>query len=164
MNDLILGSSSQDMMMMRAWAAVLVTFGPRTEAWDNGLALLPPLGWNSWNNFQCNVSSALIRAQADAMASLGLVSLGYEYVVIDDCWQAAERDDLGRLAPDASRFPEGMKALSEYVASKGLKLGIYSDVGRKTCQGFPRTQRPRGCSREARVAGARSKHRHRRWS
>ncbi|KAK7233248.1 alpha-galactosidase [Aureococcus anophagefferens] len=119
------------------WAASLLLIAPAALASDNGLALTPPLGWNSWNQFQCNVSDALIRRQADAMVSLGLVDLGYQYVVIDDCWQADARDVSGRLAPDATRFPAGIAALSAYVRSRGLKLGIYSDVGTKTCAGYP---------------------------
>ena len=119
------------------WAASLLLIAPAALASDNGLALTPPLGWNSWNQFQCNVSDALIRRQADAMVSLGLVDLGYQYVVIDDCWQADARDASGRLAPDATRFPAGIAALSAYVRSRGLKLGIYSDVGTKTCAGYP---------------------------
>ena len=119
------------------WAASLVLIAPAALASDNGLALTPPLGWNSWNQFQCNVSDALIRRQADAMVSLGLVDLGYQYVVIDECWQADARDASGRLAPDPTRFPAGIAALSAYVRSRGLKLGIYSDVGTKTCAGYP---------------------------
>ena len=105
--------------------------------YDNGLALTPPLGWNSWNQFGCNVSADLIERQASSLVSSGLAAVGYEYVVIDDCWQAPARDGDGRLAADAARFPEGIAALAAKVHAMGLKLGIYSDVGSKTCQGFP---------------------------
>ncbi len=103
---------------------------------DNGLARTPPMGWNSWNHFGCNVSSKLIRETADAMVASGMKDAGYRYVVIDDCWQVA-RDANGRIVPDSTRFPEGMKALADYVHSKGLKFGLYTDAGRRTCQGRP---------------------------
>ncbi|KAH8073961.1 alpha-galactosidase [Aureococcus anophagefferens] len=87
------------------WAASLLLIAPAALASDNGLALTPPLGWNSWNQFQCNVSDALIRRQADAMVSLGLVDLGYQYVVIDDCWQADARDANMSAALNATGRP-----------------------------------------------------------
>jgi alpha-galactosidase len=101
-----------------------------------GLALTPPMGWNSWNKFQCNVDEWLIRETADAMVSSGMKDAGYRYVVIDDCWHG-ERDSLGFIHPDPERFPSGMKALADYVHSKGLKFGIYSCAGIKTCGGRP---------------------------
>jgi len=100
------------------------------------IALTPPMGWNSWNHFGCNVSDSLIRGTADAMVSSGMRSAGYRYVVIDDCWQVS-RDAKGTIVADASRFPRGMKALADYVHSKGLRFGIYTDAGTKTCQGRP---------------------------
>jgi alpha-galactosidase len=102
----------------------------------DGLALTPPMGWNSWNKFGCNVSEQLIRETADAMVSTGMKEAGYQYINIDDCWHG-ERDEQGFIHPDPKRFPSGMKALSDYVHSKGLKLGIYSDCGWKTCGGKP---------------------------
>jgi alpha-galactosidase len=101
----------------------------------NGLALTPPMGWNSWNRFACNINEKLVRGAADAMVSSGMRDAGYTYVVIDDCWQGA-RDRAGNIQPDAKKFPSGMKALAGYVHSKGLKFGIYSDAGTKTCGGF----------------------------
>jgi alpha-galactosidase len=100
------------------------------------LAQTPPLGWNSWNHFGCDVSEELIRETADAMVASGMKDAGYLYVNIDDCWHG-ERDENGFIQPDAERFPSGMKALADYVHSKGLKLGIYSDAGWKTCAGRP---------------------------
>ena len=100
------------------------------------LALTPPMGWNSWNKFGCNVSEQLIRETADAMVRTGMRDAGYQYVNIDDCWHGA-RDSLGFIHPDSARFPSGMKALADYVHSRGLKLGIYSDAGSKTCGGKP---------------------------
>jgi alpha-galactosidase len=100
------------------------------------LGLTPPMGWNSWNKFQCNVDENMIRQQADAMISSGMKDAGYTYINIDDCWHG-DRDSLGFIHPDAKRFPSGMKALAEYVHSKGLKIGIYSDAGSQTCGGRP---------------------------
>jgi alpha-galactosidase len=106
------------------------------KALDNGLALTPPMGWNSWNKFHCSVSEELIKGTADAMVSSGMKDSGYEYIVIDDCWQVS-RDASGNIVADAERFPSGIKALADYVHSKGLKFGIYSDAGTKTCAGRP---------------------------
>lgn len=100
------------------------------------LALTPPMGWNSWNKFGCNVNEELIKETADAMVASGMKDAGYQYIVIDDCWHGA-RDNLGFIQPDAARFPSGMKALADYVHAKGLKFGIYSDAGAKTCGGRP---------------------------
>ena len=105
---------------------------------DNKLARTPPMGWNSWNHFGCDVSAQLIRETADAMAKSGMRDAGYQYLVIDDCWQVA-RDAAGRLVADSVRFPGGMKSLAEYVHSKGLKFGLYTDAGRQTCQRRPGT-------------------------
>jgi alpha-galactosidase len=103
---------------------------------SSGLALTPPMGWNSWNKFACNVSDELIRGMADAMVKSGMKDAGYQYVVIDDCWQVS-RDAAGNIVADAKRFPHGIKAVADYVHSVGLKFGIYSDAGAKTCQGRP---------------------------
>ncbi len=102
----------------------------------DGLALTPPMGWNSWNKFACNVDEKLIREVADAMVSSGMKDAGYTYINIDDCWHG-DRDSLGFIHPDATRFPSGMKALADYIHSKGLKMGIYSDAGSQTCGGRP---------------------------
>ena len=101
-----------------------------------GLALTPPMGWNSWNKFGCDVSEKLIKEMADAMVSSGMKDAGYEYVVIDDCWQI-DRDENGNIVPDPDRFPNGMKHVVDYVHSLGLKFGIYSDAGTMTCQRRP---------------------------
>ena len=107
---------------------------------DDGLARTPPMGWNTWNKFACNVSERLIRETADAMVSSGMRDAGYRYVVIDDCWQVY-RDTSGAIVADPQRFPSGIKALADYVHSKGLLFGIYTDAGRATCQGRPGTYR-----------------------
>ncbi|HEX8505857.1 MAG TPA: alpha-galactosidase, partial [Hymenobacter sp.] len=101
-----------------------------------GLALTPPMGWNSWNKFACNVDENLIKQVADALVSSGMKDAGYTYINIDDCWHG-ERDAQGFIHPDAKRFPSGMKALADYVHAKGLKFGVYSDAGSQTCGGRP---------------------------
>jgi alpha-galactosidase len=111
---------------------------PAARASDNGLALTPPMGWNSWNRFGCNVSEDLVKSMADAMADSGMKEAGYQYIVIDDCWQVS-RDSNGNIVADAKRFPSGIRALAGYVHSRGLKFGIYSDAGSQTCAGRPGT-------------------------
>jgi alpha-galactosidase len=106
------------------------------SAQESSLAATPPMGWNSWNKFGCNVSEDLIRQMADAMVKSGMKDAGYQYVVIDDCWQV-DRDAAGNIVPDAKHFPSGIKALADYVHSLGLKFGIYSDAGVKTCAKRP---------------------------
>eukprot|EP00936_MAST-01D_sp_MAST-1D-sp1_P000209 g209.t1 len=99
---------------------------------------LPALGWNSWVNYGCNVSEALIKAQAIALQAHGLDRLGYRYLNIDDCWQAPARDPAtGQLRADPVRFPSGIDGLAAWLHARQLKLGIYSDVGTQTCQGRP---------------------------
>ena len=99
----------------------------------NGLAKTPPMGWNSWNKFQTHIDDAIVRGIADALVSNGMKDAGYEYVIIDDGWQGT-RDANGILSPNPN-FPD-MKALADYVHSKGLKIGIYSSPGPRTCGGF----------------------------
>src|SRR6266700_2680434 len=106
------------------------------NAVSKGLALTPPMGWNSWNKFACNVSDDLVRGMADAMVKSGMKDAGYQYMVIDDCWQVT-RDENGNIVADPQRFPSGIKALADYVHSLGLKFGIYSDAGTMTCQKRP---------------------------
>jgi alpha-galactosidase len=105
------------------------------SASDNGLARTPPMGWNSWNKFALNINETIIKKVADSIVAKGLKDAGYTYVIIDDGWSAG-RDKNGILLADKSKFPSGMKALADYVHSKGLKLGMYTDVGDKTCGGY----------------------------
>jgi alpha-galactosidase len=100
------------------------------------IAPTPPMGWNSWNKFGCNVSDKLIREIADAVVTSGMKDAGYQFVNIDDCWQV-RRDASGAIVPDPERFAPGIKALADYVHSKALKLGIYTDAGRMTCEKRP---------------------------
>jgi alpha-galactosidase len=109
---------------------------PKPSPFAGTLALTPPMGWNSWNKFACNVSEELLRQTADAMVKSGMKDVGYQYVIIDDCWLVS-RDKDGNPVPDPQRFPSGMKALGDYIHSLGLKFGIYSDAGIHTCEGRP---------------------------
>ena len=98
----------------------------------------PPMGFNTWNTFAENISDEMIRATADAMVEKGLLAAGYEYLVIDDCWSERQRDKItDKIIPDAKKFPNGMKAVSDYVHSKGLKFGMYSCAGVRTCADYP---------------------------
>jgi alpha-galactosidase len=123
-------------------AAILLLISAVVPAQDNNfpannnLALTPPMGWNSWNKFGCNVNEEMIRGMADGMVKSGMKDAGYQYVVIDDCWQIS-RDKDGNIIADPQHFPSGIKALADYVHSLGLKFGIYSDAGSKTCAGRP---------------------------
>lgn len=87
--------------------------------------------------YQCTINETLLIDVIDGMVSYGLRELGYKYVVIDDCWEARERTSSGELAPNPERFPRGIKFLSDYAHSKGMYLGIYSDIGPLTCQKYP---------------------------
>lgn len=106
-----------------------------TQKFDE-LAQTPPMGWNSWNQFGCRINETLVREMADAMLESGMKESGYQYIVIDDCWQSG-RDSEGNIIVDERAFPSGIKALSDYIHSKGLKFGLYSDGGVKTCAGRP---------------------------
>jgi alpha-galactosidase len=107
------------------------------HALENGLARTPPMGWNSWNKYACKgINEGVVRETADAMASNGMKDAGYQYVIIDDCWQTG-RDAEGNIVVDKEKFPNGIKAVADYVHSKGLKFGIYTDAGTETCGGRP---------------------------
>lgn len=105
------------------------------------VALTPPMGWNSWNTFEVNINEDLIKKTADIIVSSGLKDAGYEYIVLDDGWMVKDhRDKNGDLIPDPVKFPHGMKALIDYVHSKGLKFGLYNCAGTQTCAGYPGTR------------------------
>ncbi len=104
--------------------------------WET-LALTPPMGWNSFNYFGCDIDEQLILETADAMIASGMADVGYEYVNLDDCWMARERDADGNLVPDPEKFPNGIKYLADYMHERGLKLGVYLDRGEFTCAGYP---------------------------
>jgi alpha-galactosidase len=132
-------------MIMRPWKSLLavgllllsstafVATAPPAGALDNGVGRTPPMGWNSWNTFFCNINESLIRGMADSIVSSGMRDAGYEYVVVDDCWMNPNRDSSGNLQGDPTRFPSGMKALGDYIHGKGLKFGIYGAPLDKTC-------------------------------
>ena len=102
------------------------------------LASTPPMGFNTWNTFGKDINDNLVREIADAMVETGLKDAGYAYLVIDDCWSKRERDSVtGKIVPDLEKFPQGMKALSDYVHAKGLKFGMYSCAGVRTCADYP---------------------------
>ncbi|KAG7235475.1 hypothetical protein INR49_002610 [Caranx melampygus] len=120
-----------------------------TVALDDGLVRTPPMGWMAWERFRCDVdckddpenciSEGLFRDMTDRLVEDGWKELGYEYVIIDDCWSSQQRDAGGRLQPEPSRFPGGIAKLARYVHDRGLKLGIYGDMGNHTCMGYPGT-------------------------
>ena len=126
---------------------VLVSLFSKALPLDNGLALTPPMGWMAWERFRCSVdcetdpddyiNEKLFIQMADRVAEDGYAKAGYEFICIDDCWMAKERSPNGQLQADPKRFPHGIKALADYIHSKGLKFGIYADFGTKTCEGYP---------------------------
>src|SRR3954471_12651328 len=123
--------------LLGAVATVETALAPSAAALDNGLAKTPPMGFNDWNAFGCNVSEQLIKQTADFFVSSGMKAAGYDYVNIEDCWMTHSRDSGGRLVPDPAKFPDGIKGTADYVHSLGLKLGIYEDAGTATCAGYP---------------------------
>ncbi|KAH9290096.1 hypothetical protein KI387_034213, partial [Taxus chinensis] len=126
-----------NMKMVSIWFATLlaVFLSYRANATYNGIGLKPPMGWNGVYHFFCRpgTNENVIRGTVDALISTGLSKVGYEYVNIDDCWGEKHRDAQGNLLAKAKTFPSGIKALADYVHSKGLKLGIYADAGSQTC-------------------------------
>lgn len=115
---------------------VLISANLHGQKFDQ-LALTPPMGWNSWNYFECeNVNEKVIMNMADAMVSSGMKDAGYLYIIIDDCWQVG-RDSNGKIIADSLKFPNGIGPLADYIHSLGLKFGIYSDAGTHTCAGRP---------------------------
>ncbi|MEV5752753.1 ricin-type beta-trefoil lectin domain protein [Actinoallomurus sp. NPDC052308] len=116
---------------------IALTSAPPASALGNGLALTPPMGWNDWNAYGCNVSEQLVEQTAQAMHDNGMQAAGYQYVNIDDCWMASGRDGSGNLVANSGKFPDGIAAVANYVHSLGLKLGIYEDAGTATCAGYP---------------------------
>ena len=101
------------------------------------LAQTPPMGFNTWNTFGPNINEQMMLEITDVMVERGYRDAGYKYVVIDDCWSMRERNENGELVADPEKFPHGMKFIADYVHSKGLKFGMYSCAGIRTCAGFP---------------------------
>lgn len=129
-------------MSKKIFCAVIVFFvALETNAQKfESLALTPPMGWNSWNTFQTNISEKLVMEIADSMVSSGMKAAGFTYIVLDDGWMAMERNANGDLVPDPIKFPNGIKAVADYVHAKGLKFGLYNCAGTKTCAGYPGTR------------------------
>ncbi|XP_013147924.1 PREDICTED: alpha-galactosidase A-like isoform X3 [Papilio polytes] len=127
--------------------AFFVCLLERVKLLDNGLARTPPMGWMSWGYYMCGdncldqphkcLDEELILSVVDTFYNDGYQEAGYEYIVIDDCWSERERDSDGRLVPDRNRFPHGMKFISDYIHSKGLKFGMYTNVANITCMHYP---------------------------
>ncbi|HVX49459.1 MAG TPA: glycoside hydrolase family 27 protein [Chitinophagaceae bacterium] len=127
--------------MKNLMIALFLFFAVQLDAQKfQGLAPTPPMGWNSWNTFQVKIDEDLVKATADLFVSAGLKDAGYQYIVLDDGWMTMQRDMNGNLVPDPKKFPHGMKALADYVHSKGLKFGLYNCAGTKTCAGYPGTK------------------------
>ncbi|CAL8287344.1 unnamed protein product [Merluccius merluccius] len=128
---------------------LLLALIPVSTSLDNGLLRTPPMGWMAWERFRCDIdcnndpenciSEKLFRDMADRLSEDGWRELGYEYVMIDDCWMSMQRGSDGRLQPDPARFPGGIANLAKYIHNRGLKLGIYADMGSATCMGYPGT-------------------------
>ncbi|MGW5849682.1 ricin-type beta-trefoil lectin domain protein [Streptomyces sp. NPDC055254] len=116
---------------------------PRATS-DTPLALTPPMGWNNWAHYMCDIDEAKVVANADALVSTGLAAKGYDTVTIDDCWMTRSRDADGALVVDTQKFPHGMAWLGDYLHAKGLKFGIYQDAGSLTCEKYPGSGSPQG--------------------
>ncbi len=104
---------------------------------NNRIASTPPMGWNTWNTFYDKINEETVLQMADALVDQGLHEAGYEYIIIDDCWQLKERDAEGNLVADPEKFPHGMKYVADYIHGRGLKFGIYSCCGTRTCGDYP---------------------------
>jgi len=127
--------------MRNIFLALLLLTSVQLEAQKfTGLALTPPMGWNSWNTFQTKISEKLVMETADIIVSTGMKDAGYIYLVLDDGWMSKERDNNGNLVADPEKFPHGMKPVADYVHAKGLKFGLYNCAGTKTCAGYPGTR------------------------
>ncbi|CAF0788486.1 unnamed protein product [Rotaria sp. Silwood1] len=122
---------------MLVYAFVILVLFDSIYSLDNGLGKTPQMGWNSWNHFGCNINEAIIRSTADALVSTGLAQAGYTYVNIDDCWASSRDPTTNFIIPDPIGFPSGIASLADYVHSRGLLFGLYSDAGYKTCAGRP---------------------------
>ncbi len=114
----------------------MLWLAPPARAETNGVALLPPMGFNTWYSYNVSINETLIKSIADQMATNGMLAAGYQYVNLDDGW-AGYRDASNVMVANTNRFPSGMKALADYVHSKGLKFGLYTVGGTYTCAGYP---------------------------
>jgi alpha-galactosidase len=129
-------------LKIKNWALMsIVVFCMQLNAQKlDNLVLTPPMGWNSWNTFHADIDEKMVMETADMLVSSGMKDAGYIYLVLDDGWMAMERDNQGNLVPDPKKFPHGIKAVADYVHSKGLKFGMYNCAGTLTCQKYPGTR------------------------
>eukprot|EP01120_Amphizonella_sp_Union-15-10_P009643 TRINITY_DN36_c0_g1_i1.p1 TRINITY_DN36_c0_g1~~TRINITY_DN36_c0_g1_i1.p1 ORF type:complete len:414 (-),score=103.15 TRINITY_DN36_c0_g1_i1:32-1273(-) len=133
------GRNKNNMSPLLILSISLLCFTLTVEPTDNGVGRTPALGYNSWNDFRCNINAEDIKSVADAMVRQGLDKAGYEYINIDDCWAAGRNAD-GTVYADPRTFPGGIVDVANYVHAKGFKFGIYTDRGTKTCAGRPGSQ------------------------
>ncbi|MCX5384038.1 ricin-type beta-trefoil lectin domain protein [Streptomyces sp. NBC_00083] len=127
-----------------AFASAAAPHAPSTAPRSAPRAAAPPMGWNNWAHYMCDISEQTVVRNADALVSSGLAAKGYSTVTVDDCWMARSRDGAGGLVADPVRFPHGMAWLGSYLHGRGLKFGIYEDAGSATCEGYPGSGRPQG--------------------
>ncbi|MDX3193049.1 ricin-type beta-trefoil lectin domain protein [Streptomyces sp. MN03-5084-2B] len=118
-------------------ATAAASIASPATALENGLARTPPMGWNTWNTFECTINETLVKQTTDLMVSSGMRDRGYTYVNLDDCWMTRSRDGAGNLVADPAKFPGGLKALGDYIHARGMKFGIYESAGTMTCQSYP---------------------------
>ena len=123
-------------MALNSWLILLVGVAGVVSL-DNGLGLTPPMGWNSWNHYGCNISEKVIQENAVLLVETGLAAKGYKYLNIDDCWQVSRDMNTHKIIADKEKFPSGMANLAGVAHELGLKFGLYSDAGTRTCQGRP---------------------------
>jgi alpha-galactosidase len=128
------------LILILLWNIQVINAPQEVNAQTASLLNSPPMGWNSWNAFGCDIDEIKILAQAQAMAKNGMLEVGYKFVVMDDCWSKKTRDANGNLQADPQKFPHGIKALADAVHALGFKFGMYSDRGTLTCGGFPGSQ------------------------
>ncbi|KAG7342862.1 alpha-galactosidase [Nitzschia inconspicua] len=123
---------SKVLLKLMALITVVLNIFDATVALENGLGLTPPMGFNTWNKFACDIHEDLVKDMAHAMVDSGLDKLGYQYINLDDCWQIT-RNETGYIVEDPNAFPSGMASLIAHVHDLGLKFGLYSDAGLRTC-------------------------------
>lgn len=127
-------SATGPVTMASLLLSLLLTSSPAEAASYNGLAITPQMGWDNWNAFACDVDADLLASSARSIVDLGLRNLGYEYVILDDCWSTGRNTSgNGSIIVDTSKFPNGMAAVADGIHSLNLKFGMYSDAGRYTC-------------------------------
>ncbi|XP_041972017.1 alpha-N-acetylgalactosaminidase-like [Aricia agestis] len=129
------------------WVLIFCNLFLNVKLLENGLARKPPMGWMSWGYYQCSVdcennpskclNEKLLLSVADKFYSEGYMEAGFEYIIIDDCWSEKRRNQFGRLVPDKKRFPRGMKYIADYIHKRGMKFGMYTNIAKKTCMGYP---------------------------